>query len=61
VGVDDTGDGNSLCRICGAANSDTEATLNHLVLHRIACGLSYFAFSTHGVGISGLLIMTFGG
>ena len=48
-------------RIFEAANSDIEWTPKSLVLHQIACGLSYFAFYMHRVGIYGLLIMTFGG
>jgi hypothetical protein len=46
---------------CVRDNSKTEFTPICLVLHQIAFGLSYFAFSMHGIGISGILIMTFGG
>jgi hypothetical protein len=58
--VDDTSNGNSLHPNCSAVNSKSEFTLICLVLHQIACGLSYFAFSMHGIGICGILITTFG-
>ena len=54
----DTSIGNSLSML---RRNNTEWTPKHLVMHQIACGLSYFAFSMHRVGIYGLLIMTFGG
>jgi hypothetical protein len=56
----DTGNGNSLLLHCGAVNSETEFILIHLVMHQIAGRLSYYAVSMHGIGISGILIMTLG-
>jgi hypothetical protein len=61
LGVDATINGNSLHQIFDAANSEIECTPMSLVLNRIACRLSYFAFYMCRVGIYGLLIMTFGG
>jgi hypothetical protein len=41
--------------------NNTEWTQKHLVMHQIACGLSYHASSMHGIGLSVIMPMTFGG
>jgi hypothetical protein len=53
----DTGIGNSLSTL---RRNNMEWTQKCLVMHQIACGLSYHASSMHGNGISGILITTLG-
>jgi hypothetical protein len=54
----DTGIGNSLST---KQRNNMEWTPKHLVMHLIACGLSYHASSMHGIGLLVKIIMTFGG
>ena len=54
----DTGIGNSLLML---RRNNMEWTQKHLVMHQIACGLSYHASSMHGIGLSVIMLMTFGG
>jgi hypothetical protein len=41
--------------------NNMEWTPKHLVMHQIACRLSYHASSMHGFGLLVIMIMTFGG
>jgi hypothetical protein len=54
----DTGIGNSLSTL---QRNNTEWTQKHLLMHQIACRLSYHASSMHGIGLSVIMPMTFGG
>jgi hypothetical protein len=42
-------------------NAETEFIIIHVVRHRIACRLSYYASYMHGNGIARNLIITLGG
>jgi hypothetical protein len=53
----DTGIGNSSSTL---QRNNTEWTQKHLIMHQIACGLSYHASSMHGIGLSVIMPMTFG-